>query len=160
MWQIKIWSRILYTALFHGEPFLCPSLKTRESDKELKKRIFVIGVLVVRVNLANAALFVPAYRGSSSRSAEHGFISDDDDSEEATSTVDPRSGSVTERSNTSKNNKSSQILYLITSSPKKSDKEMPGQWLGRGRTAAHNTSMYTLILGQPCHYHSVFWCHV
>ncbi|KAF4074202.1 hypothetical protein AMELA_G00236840 [Ameiurus melas] len=89
------------------------------------------------------SMIYQAYRGSSSRSAEHGFISDDGDSEEVTSTVDPRSGGITERSNTGKNNKSSQILYLITSSPKKTNKEMPGQWLGRDRTAAHNT-MWTI----------------
>ncbi|KAF7687210.1 kremen protein 1 isoform X1 [Silurus meridionalis] len=77
-----------------------------------------------------------AYRGQSGRSAESSV---DDDIQETTSTVDPQFGSVTERSNTSKTDKSSQILYLITSSPKKSENEMPGQWLGRGRTAAHNT---------------------
>ncbi|XP_053084970.1 kremen protein 1 isoform X1 [Pangasianodon hypophthalmus] len=89
------------------------------------------------------SMIYEAYRGPSGRSAEDGVISDDDDGEEATSTIDPHSGSITERTNTSKSDKSSQILYLITSSPKKSENEMPGQWLGRGRTAAHST-MWTI----------------
>lgn len=110
------------------------------------------------LNLVNTILFIPAYRGPSSRSSEDDVIGDDNDGVEATSTIDPRSGSMTERSNTSKNGNPSQILYLITSSPK-SEKEMPGQWLGRGRTAAHSTSMYTFILCQcftmTCHFHNV-----
>lgn len=96
------------------------------------------------VYFLNVTLFVPAYRGPSGRFPEDGVNGDDDGGEEATSTIDPRYSSITERSNTSKSDKSSQILYLITSSPKKSENEMPGQWLGRGRTAAHSTSMYTL----------------
>ncbi|KAM9446232.1 kremen protein 1 [Clarias gariepinus] len=89
------------------------------------------------------SMLYQAYRQPSGRSAEDTVVSDDGDSEEATSTIEPRPGSSTERSNTSKNDKSSQILYLITSSPKKSENEMPGQWLGRDRTAAHST-MWTI----------------
>lgn len=87
-----------------------------------------------------AILFTPAYRAPSGRSAEDAVTGDDSNGEQAASTIDPRAGSITERSTISKNDKSSQILYLITSSPKKSENEMPGQWLGRGRTAAHSTS--------------------
>lgn len=107
----------------------------------------VVEALAVLVNLVNTIPYFPAYRRPSGRSPENGAAGDDD-GEEATSTVEPHSGSITERSNASKNDRSSQILYPITSSPKESENEMPGQWLGRGRTAAHSTSMYTLILCQ------------
>ncbi|KAK3514797.1 hypothetical protein QTP70_032197 [Hemibagrus guttatus] len=89
--------------------------------------------------VVNPGLDRSAYRALSGRSAGDAVTGDVNDGKQATSTTDPGSGSVTERSNTSKNDKSSHILYLITSSPKKSENEMPGQWLGRGRTAAHNT---------------------
>ncbi|XP_077456968.1 kremen protein 1 isoform X1 [Stigmatopora argus] len=41
---------------------------------------------------------------------------------------------------------SSQILYVITSSPSKSDHNMPGQWAGPGQTTGHSTmwTIYTL----------------
>ncbi|KAK3538860.1 hypothetical protein QTP86_018780, partial [Hemibagrus guttatus] len=93
-----------------------------------------------RTNQAHGfSMIYQAYRALSGRSAGDAVTGDVNDGKQATSTTDPGSGSVTERSNTSKNDKSSHILYLITSSPKKSENEMPGQWLGRGRTAAHNT---------------------
>lgn len=74
---------------------------------------------------------------------------EEDNEEEDTSTVEPNSaggGGVTERSNTSGDGKSSQILYVITSSPGKPERSMPGQWLGPGRTAGHSTSMCLI----PC----------
>lgn len=111
--------------------------------------------MVNYVNLVSTILFFPAYRRPSGRSPEDGVTDDDDDDDShATSTIDPRSGSITERSNSSKNDKS-QILYLITSSPKKSENEMPGQWLGRGRTAAHSSSMY-IPIPRAIHSNAIF----
>lgn len=68
---------------------------------------------------------------------------DEDEEENVYSTAGPQlAGSVTERSNnTSK--RSSQILYVITSSPGKPEHNMPGQWAGRGETTGHNASMST-----------------
>uniref|UniRef100_A0A3Q2ZIZ6 Kringle-containing protein marking the eye and the nose n=1 Tax=Kryptolebias marmoratus TaxID=37003 RepID=A0A3Q2ZIZ6_KRYMA len=50
---------------------------------------------------------------------------------------------VTERSNSTSNGHSSQLLYVITSSPGKPEHNMPGQWAGRGETTGHRNSMLT-----------------
>ncbi|KAI4878110.1 hypothetical protein NFI96_019708, partial [Prochilodus magdalenae] len=62
---------------------------------------------------------------------------DGDGDDVATSTVEPWPSSTTEKTNSSQD-KSSQILVL-TSSPGKERNELPGQWLGRGRTPDHST---------------------
>lgn len=84
-----------------------------------------------------------ALKGQNHKSVEEEEEEEEDIEEEDTSTVEPNSagGGVTEKSNTSGDGKSSQILYVITSSPGKPERNMPGQWLGPGRTAGHSTSM-------------------
>uniref|UniRef100_A0AAY4C9R9 Kringle-containing protein marking the eye and the nose n=1 Tax=Denticeps clupeoides TaxID=299321 RepID=A0AAY4C9R9_9TELE len=58
-----------------------------------------------------------------------------------TSTVDPHLGGITDKSR----GKGSGILYVITSSPKKSKQYLPGQWLGPSWTVGHNTwTIYAL----------------
>ncbi|XP_007234226.3 kremen protein 1 isoform X1 [Astyanax mexicanus] len=83
------------------------------------------------------SMIYQAFRLQDSRPVE-----EDSDYEEANSTVEPPPGTTTEKSNASHNEKSSQIL-VITSSPGKPDTDMPGQWLGRGRTTGHST-MWTV----------------
>ena len=63
----------------------------------------------------------------------------DEDEEEdgGGGTVEPPYEGVTEKSNDSR---SSQILYVITSSPGKPDHSMPGQWPGRSRTCSPSES--------------------
>lgn len=67
---------------------------------------------------------------------------DEDEIEDISSTAGPQlAGGVTERSNSTSKGRSSQILYVITSSPGKPEHNMPGQWAGRGETTGHNASM-------------------
>lgn len=67
---------------------------------------------------------------------------DEDETEDVSSTAGPQlAGGVTERSNSTSNDRSSQILYVITSSPGKPEHNMPGQWAGHGETTGHNASM-------------------
>lgn len=62
--------------------------------------------------------------------------------ENVSSTVGPPlAGSLTEKPNSTSNDQSSQILYVITSSPGKPDHSMPGQWAGGGETTGPNASM-------------------
>ena len=69
---------------------------------------------------------------------------EDDEAEDVSSTAGPQlAGGVTERSNSTSNGRSSQILYVITSSPGKPEHNMPGQWAGRGETTSHSASMLT-----------------
>ncbi|XP_068616975.1 kremen protein 1 [Brachionichthys hirsutus] len=69
---------------------------------------------------------------------------DEDEEEDVSSTAGPQLvGGVTERSNSTSNGRSSQILYVITSSPGKLDHNMPGQWAGRGETTGHS-AMWTI----------------
>ncbi|CAB1320179.1 unnamed protein product [Coregonus sp. 'balchen'] len=68
---------------------------------------------------------------------------EEEEEDEDTSTVEPQLNGVTEKSNGSGNGRSSQILYVITSSPGKPDHNMPGQWAGPNRTNGH-TSMWTI----------------
>ncbi|XP_030647593.1 kremen protein 1 [Chanos chanos] len=97
-----------------------------------------------RTNQAQGfAVLYQALRGQSNRPVEDEGKDEDREDDEDTSTAEPRSGSTTEKSNTSQNGKSSQILYVITSSPGKPDNGMPGQWLGSSRTAGHST-MWTI----------------
>lgn len=65
----------------------------------------------------------------------------DEKEDEDTSTVKPELNGVTEKSNGSDNGRSSQILYVITSSPGKPDHNMPGQWAGPNGTNGHTSSM-------------------
>lgn len=68
----------------------------------------------------------------------------EDEGEDVSSTAGPQlAGGVTERSNSTSNGRSSQILYVITSSPGKPEHNMPGQWAGRGETTGHSASMLT-----------------
>ncbi|KAL7840044.1 hypothetical protein SRHO_G00267020 [Serrasalmus rhombeus] len=90
-----------------------------------------------RTNQAQGfSLIYQAFRVQDSRAAE------DEDDDEAASTVEPWSSSTTEKTNSTQNEKTSQIL-VITSSPGKVQNDMPGQWLGRGRTPGHST-MWTI----------------
>lgn len=66
----------------------------------------------------------------------------EDEGEDVSSTAGPQlAAGVTERSNSTSNGRSSQILYVITSSPGKPEHNMPGQWAGRGETTGHSASM-------------------
>lgn len=70
----------------------------------------------------------------------------EDEGEDVSSTVGPQlAAGVTERSNSTSNGRSSQILYVITSSPGKPEHNMPGQWAGRGETTGHGASMSYLL---------------
>ncbi|XP_037387865.1 kremen protein 1 isoform X1 [Pygocentrus nattereri] len=90
-----------------------------------------------RTNQAQGfSLIYQAFRVQDSRAAE------DEDDDEAASTVEPWSSSTTEKTNSTQNEKTSQIL-VITSSPGKVQNDMPGQWLGHGRTPGHST-MWTI----------------
>lgn len=65
-----------------------------------------------------------------------------DDGEDVSSTAGPAlAGSLTEKPNSTSNERSSQILYVITSSPGKPEHSMPGQWAGHGETTGPNASM-------------------
>lgn len=65
-----------------------------------------------------------------------------DDGEDVSSTAGPAlAGGLTEKPNSTSNERSSQILYVITSSPGKPEHSMPGQWAGRGETTGPNASM-------------------
>lgn len=83
----------------------------------------------------------PALKSQDTRTME-AEGDDEDDGEDISSTAGPQlAGGVTERSNSTSNGRSSQILYVITSSPGKPEHNMPGQWAGRGETTGHNASM-------------------
>lgn len=72
---------------------------------------------------------------------------DEDEREGASSTEGPQlAAGVTQRSNSTSNGRSSQILYVITSSPGKPEHNMPGQWAGRSETTGHNASMLTPMI--------------
>ncbi|KAF3851400.1 hypothetical protein F7725_013172 [Dissostichus mawsoni] len=76
--------------------------------------------------------------------AMEGEGGEDDEAEDVSSTAGPQlAGGVTERSNSTSNGRSSQILYVITSSPGKPEHNMPGQWAGRGETTSHS-AMWTI----------------
>ncbi|XP_054628968.1 kremen protein 1 [Dunckerocampus dactyliophorus] len=68
-----------------------------------------------------------------------------DEDEGFSSTVEPPRSppAVTDRSNLTSKGRSSQILYVITSSPGKQDHNMPGQWAGPGETTGHS-AMWTI----------------
>ncbi|KAK2901742.1 hypothetical protein Q8A73_011488 [Channa argus] len=71
----------------------------------------------------------------------------EEEGEDVSSTAGPQlAGGVTERSNSTSNERSSHILYVITSSPGKPEHNMPGQWAGRGETTGHNASMLTPMI--------------
>uniref|UniRef100_A0A3Q4HIY7 Kringle-containing protein marking the eye and the nose n=1 Tax=Neolamprologus brichardi TaxID=32507 RepID=A0A3Q4HIY7_NEOBR len=72
------------------------------------------------------------------------FRDDEEENEDVSSTAGPQlAGGVTEKSNGTTNGRSSQILYVITSSPGKPEHNMPGQWAGRGETTGHS-AMWTI----------------
>lgn len=80
---------------------------------------------------------------------------EEDEGEDVSSTVGPQlAGAITERSNSTSNGRSSQILYVITSSPGKPEHNMPGQWAGRGETTGHSASMLTPMI----HCTSLYLC--
>ena len=60
---------------------------------------------------------------------------------------------ATEKSNGSSGGRSSQIMYVITSSPDKPEHNMPGQWEGASKTSGHHASMshrrYPIPLAPP-----------
>lgn len=86
-------------------------------------------------------LFSPALKSQDAGTTEaEGAVLDE--REDISSTAGPQlADGVTERSNSTSNRRSSQILYVITSSPGKAEQNMPGQWAGRGETTGHNSSM-------------------
>lgn len=85
--------------------------------------------------------FLPALKSQDTRTME-AEGDDGDEIEDVSSTAGPQlAGGVTERSNSTSNGRSSQILYVITSSPGKPEHNMPGQWAGGGETTGHNASM-------------------
>lgn len=87
----------------------------------------------------------PALRSQESKTVEEGV--DEEDEEDVSSTAGPQlAGGVTERSNSTSNGRSSQILYVITSSPGKPEHNIPGQWAGRGETTGHNASMLSPVI--------------
>ncbi|XP_034026744.1 kremen protein 1 isoform X1 [Thalassophryne amazonica] len=64
--------------------------------------------------------------------------------DDVSSTAGPQpEGGVTQRSNNVSNGQSSHILYVITSSPGKPERNMPGQWPGRIKTISHS-AMWTI----------------
>lgn len=68
---------------------------------------------------------------------------EEEEGEGVSSTAGPQlAAGVTERSNSTSNGRSSQILYVITSSPGKPESNMPGQWAGRSETTGHSASMF------------------
>ncbi|TKS78566.1 Kremen protein 1 [Collichthys lucidus] len=79
-----------------------------------------------RTNQAQGfALLYQALRSQDTRTLDAGG-DDDDEGENVSSTAGPQlAGSVTERSNSTSNGRSSQILYVITSSPGKPEHNMP-----------------------------------
>lgn len=86
-------------------------------------------------------LFFPALKSQDSRTME-AEGDDEDEGEDVSSTAGPqRVGAVTERANSTSNGRSSQILYVITSSPGKPEHNMPGQWAGCDETTGPNASM-------------------
>ncbi|XP_031685531.1 kremen protein 1-like isoform X1 [Oncorhynchus nerka] len=90
-----------------------------------------------RTNQAQGfAVTYQALRGSRPMDEE------EEEEEEDTSTVEPQLGGVTEKTN----GRSSQILYVITSSPGKPDHNMPGQWVGPNGTNGYTSkwTIYTL----------------
>lgn len=83
----------------------------------------------------------PALKSQDTRTIE-AEGNDEDEREDISSTAGPRlAGGITERSNSTSNGRSSQILYMNTSSPSKPEHNMPGQWAGRGETTGPNASM-------------------
>lgn len=67
---------------------------------------------------------------------------EEDEGEDNSSTAGPPvGGTVTEKPNSTSNERTSQILYVITSSPGKPEHSMPGQWAGHGETTGPNASM-------------------
>ncbi|KAK1792393.1 hypothetical protein P4O66_012079, partial [Electrophorus voltai] len=68
-------------------------------------------------------IFLLAFRDPSSRAIEE--EEEEEIDEENASTVVPRSGSTTEKSHGGPNEKTSEILYVITSSPGKPEHDMP-----------------------------------
>uniref|UniRef100_A0A8D3ANI9 Kringle-containing protein marking the eye and the nose n=1 Tax=Scophthalmus maximus TaxID=52904 RepID=A0A8D3ANI9_SCOMX len=97
-----------------------------------------------RTNQAQGfALLYQALRSQDTRTME-AEGDGEDEGEDAPSTAGPQlARGVTQRSNSTSNGRSSQILYVITSSPGKPDHNMPGQWAGRGETTGHS-AMWTI----------------
>lgn len=100
------------------------------------------------MNLSKSVLILlsQALRSQDTRTME-AEGDDEDDGEDVSSTAGPQlAGGVTERSNSTSKGRSSQILYVITSSPGKPEHNMPGQWAGRGETTGHSASMLTPMI--------------
>uniref|UniRef100_G3PP24 Kringle-containing protein marking the eye and the nose n=1 Tax=Gasterosteus aculeatus aculeatus TaxID=481459 RepID=G3PP24_GASAC len=97
-----------------------------------------------RTNQAQGfALLYQALRGQDTRTTEAERRGEDArDAVSATAGPRPAAG-VTQRSNSTSNGRSTQILYVITSSPGKPERNMPGQWAGRGGTTGHG-AMWTI----------------
>lgn len=93
----------------------------------------------------------PALRSEDTRTID-AEGDDEDEGEDVSSTVGPRlpAAGVTERSNSTSKGRSSQILYVITSSPGKPEHNMPGQWAGPGETSSHSASMSTPMMHYTC----------
>lgn len=87
-----------------------------------------------------------ALKGQDTKTMEAEGV-DKEEGEEVSSTAGPQlAGGVTERSNGTSNERSSQILYVITSSPGKPEHNIPGQWAGRSETTSHNASMLSPMI--------------
>ncbi|XP_061879962.1 kremen protein 1-like [Entelurus aequoreus] len=99
-----------------------------------------------RTNQAQGfALLYQALRSQSEEEEE-----DDDDGFLSTVAPPQPPATVTDRSNLTSKGRSTQILYVITSSPGKPEHNMPGQWAGPGET--HNATHAPV----QCHPHAAF----
>lgn len=99
----------------------------------------------------------PALRSQDTRTME-AEGEDEGEGEDVSSTAGPKlAGGVTERSNSTSNDRSSGILYVITSSPGKPEHNMPGQWAGHGETTGHSASMLTPMI-HCTHCTSLYLC--
>lgn len=83
----------------------------------------------------------PALKSQDTRAIEAEGDEGDEGEDMSSTAGTPSAGSVTEKPNGTSNERSSQILYVITSSPGKPEHSMPGQWAGRGETTGPNASM-------------------
>lgn len=94
-----------------------------------------------RLSPPGFVFLVPALKSQDTRGIEAEGDEEDEGEDISSTTGPPLAGGVTEKPNSTSNERSSQILYVITSSPGKPEHSMPGQWAGRGETTGPNASM-------------------
>ncbi|XP_061759970.1 kremen protein 1 isoform X1 [Nerophis ophidion] len=100
-----------------------------------------------RTNQAQGfALLYQALRSQSEEEEEENGETTEDSDGSFRSTVAPPQppAAVTDRSNLTSKGRSTQILYVITSSPGKPEHNMPGQWAGPGETHSAMWTIYAL----------------